>query len=277
MKKTIFTLLCIIAYNSIFAQATSVKRLEFDITEDLNISDNYTFGENGIVQRTIDDKKQKIDKENKTITYCKFDTTLQKIKQVDIKIPKKYTQETIYYKSYINTKNSIIEAAYSNNDEFIFYITDIASMNTKTIIGNLPKGSKYQTFQATKDYIYIMGRAKGEYYLLIKNLQTGIENISKIAEIKISKIQIYAFQLNEDNNELYIIAKNYINDKEITTLSIYNNDKKIKELPIRSNVEKKYIMNCSVSKVSDNSYIILGSYNNSPDISITEEIGRAHV
>ncbi|HPY83352.1 MAG TPA: hypothetical protein PLU45_08340, partial [Bacteroidales bacterium] len=116
MKHILFFIISMLATASLYAQPTSVKRVEYSMKNDISVLSYVPFGQEGYIQRSIDKEINKKNKKVNTITYTKFNTDLEPVFETNIAIPIKN------YATFIDTSTHFMyELSYSNKRNYIIH------------------------------------------------------------------------------------------------------------------------------------------------------------
>lgn len=243
---------------TLFAQLKSVKRAEIELDNRFDKTTFYTFKSKVLMQRYEDDEKQKIDKDNDIITYNRYDKNLAQTGSVDVKILESYRARTNF-----KTKSSVFEFGYSyRKGKYVIHKIDVATMDVKTVEDILPKKTSIGDVNAINENVYLIGRVKKNPVVIIKNLASGSQTVTMITPLQKKKFQILDFETDPKTKEAYLITRDFMGKKSILKIYVFAENKIIKEIVINNDIEDKYIIDGTISKLETGGYIITGTYSN---------------
>ncbi|HPM12032.1 MAG TPA: hypothetical protein PK734_00920 [Bacteroidales bacterium] len=254
MRHFLVFLIALSSSLSVFSQAETIKRVEFE-TEN-RIRGYIPMGTNGILQDVVDEAKNKADKKNRIITCTLYSTNLVKLGDVDVITPNGYRTEftASTYRTYYNM-------GVSGNTQFMLHCVDIPSLKVTTLQGKMPRGTFIRSMSALDDYVIVKGDVRGNHLFFFKNVKTGEESISNLKIVSSRDFKILGYQADTVSNEFYVLYRDKVNNEIITVFQVYAKGSKTQEVIIK-NDEGNYMQLASVSKTKDGSYIICGTVGN---------------
>ncbi|MCK9561577.1 MAG: hypothetical protein M0R02_02530 [Bacteroidales bacterium] len=255
MKHILFFIISMLATASLYAQPTSVKRVEYSMKNDISVLSYVPFGQEGYIQRSIDKEINKKNKKVNTITYTKFNTDLEPVFETNIAIPIKN------YATFIDTSTHFMyELSYSNKRNYIIHKIDVATMNVTQLSGAFQKKMYVQNVVAINECLYILGAIKKNPFLLIKNTAHNTETIAKIIPSSIRDFSIISMHKDSKSPEMFLFARDKIAGELVVKMYVFENGTKKTEIIIPQQQNDVYVTNFSASKIADNSYILTGTY-----------------
>ncbi len=249
------TILCLFLSVLLFSQENK-NRIEFS-DSDIQYHKCIPFAEKGMLLKSY---KPEINKNRKIITYTyeKYDTNLVKLPiSENISLPAKKSAYIDY-----TTKERHYNFAYQTNGNYCVSTISIDGLHTKTIFGKFPKNTIISSFRAVGNYVYFLGYTKDLPILVIQNIETKETKFGKIIPLNKNKFSIVSFEVNEENDEVYLFTKDVLRDDNLIKFYIYKQGDKISETIIKSTDSDKFLATAFASKLKNGKYLIIGSYNN---------------
>lgn len=256
MKLPLFnTILCLLFSISLFSQEKT-SRVEF-ANDEVKYIKCVPFTENGMLLKSYNPESN-TNRKLITYTYEKYDTSLTKLPfSTTITLPSKKSAYIDY-----TTKTHHYDFAYQTNGTYCVSIVSINGLQTKTIFGKFPKHTIITTFRAVGNYVYFLGYTKDLPILVIQNIESKETTFGKIIPLNKHKFSIVSFEINEENEEVYLFTKDVLRDDNLIKFYVYRQGEKISETMLKSPDSEKFLSSAFASKLNDGKYLIIGSYNN---------------
>ncbi|MDA3883005.1 MAG: hypothetical protein PF481_06955 [Bacteroidales bacterium] len=257
MKQIILIVFATLITYVSFSQIKTVHRLEFDSKDEVEISRYYLFGKQGLIQKTIDENKQKNKKRDIVFTFTKYSPELIAGKQVDI-----HKQKKQYHNESDTTSHYVYNLGYDRKGNYIIHRIDIRDLSVESLTGEFHKRLRISEFICINDDIYIFGYIHRLPFMLMINFSKKTENIAKLIPSNKLIFNVMTFDYDKEEEEVYLFIRDDINDNIETYLYIYKHGKHINKITINTEGEKNdfFIKSGRASKLSQNEYILTGSY-----------------
>ena len=267
MKYILFFIISMLVTTSLYAQPISVKRVEYSMKNDISVLSYVPFGNEGYIQRSIDKETNKKNKKEKIITYTKFNTDLESVCEKNIGVPVKS------FATFIDTSaHFMYELSYSNKRNYIIHKIDVATMNVTQFSGAFLKKLYVQNVIAANECLYILGTIKRNPFLLIKNTVQNTETIAKIIPSSKRDFSIVSMYKDSKSSEVFLFVRDKIVGESVIKMYVFENGAKKTEIIIPQQQNDAYVTNFSASKITDNSYILTGTYKPSKKHSVSNGI-----
>lgn len=251
----LFLCWCILPFQNIFSQNADIQRYEY--TD--NGKEYYgciPLDTNGMLLKTYDKRKQ-TSKKNNVYTFIKYDTTFKILDSIDVVQPARKSAYLNY-----STKENVYNLAYQNSGIYNLSVIYGKTSKVEYYIGKFPKHTIINTMRAVGSYVYFLGYIKDLPILIGKNTTDNEMTFFKIIPLNKNRFSILSFEVNEESGEVYIFTKDFMKNENLIKFYVFKGKDKILEKMIQSPDPEKYISSAYASKLSDGSYIISGTYNN---------------
>lgn len=253
MKKAILISLLTLNLLLGLSQVKSIKRIEINTNDDVQINNYFQFGEYGLIQENLNLDKNKKDKSQIYTTFKKYDTNLELTDSIEVSRDN-YLNLNISYIS----KDNLYMLYYDMNGNFEAIQLDIKTLKIKKLSGKFISNSFSPKMKAINNTLYILNEGFRGADLEVYDFESNTISSHNYKAKKVNRFCVLNFQVI--NDELILTLHDEINKVPQIELYIYNKEKLINSFITPNYNKEKFILTSSVSKLQDNSYIIAGTY-----------------
>ena len=266
MNKTYLTLVMLLVAISAQAQDLVEKRIEIERDRKVEILRCQPAGQQGLILTLQNDLLEQSRKE-KTFTFAKYNTELEAGDSANVVLP----NGDNYYQ---NVSDGHLFRMGCRKEQYTIAYLNIDNMRLQTISGVLPKKSTIFHAEGVNDEFYIAATAKEEPYVVMRNCNTQAESTVFLKSDYPKKSAFINLETDSASGEAYVFVKEYDKTENYyLSLYIFKHGQMVNKYELRYKDDGKYIANASVSRMSDGSYLLSGTYNDKPSMSSDKSIG----
>lgn len=248
--------LSVVSSMAVSAHNADIQRIEIEKESSFDIYDCDGIGEAGMLLTTkVDDNQKDVDRNHERLTIVKYDTNLKKVGSSDFLFSDKNTY------NHLTSGDNLYRFAIERSGEYELLHVKGSTMDGKVYKGTIGKKASKEFVDAIGDYFYVAGELKGLPYVYAQNCKTGESQLTNITLTNKKRFSIMSFDVDENSQEAYLFVKEFEKGTGyIVNFYIFKDGQKIGEYKITPDATDKFPTTAYASKMSDGSYIISGTY-----------------
>ncbi|MBI1308132.1 MAG: hypothetical protein GC181_16135 [Bacteroidetes bacterium] len=256
-KITFLSIACFLAaFQWTSAQVSTEKRLEFELKDDYVGESIYTFGEEGLIMRSV---SQRSDGGNREWKFDLYDTDLELDKTKSVEMPKSYySDETTFSDERLHT----FFRDKRGNCKLV--TAEAKNLNIIEVEGKMNRKLYTSQLAVLGDFCYLKATKKsGGAFLISMNWKNGeMKTIPvTISGVNAKKIQLKNFQVLKESNEIFLYAQVAVSKKKTESYIIRLNDagEIVSTFKLSRKGDYNYLA-ITAYKLDQDKYIFTGTY-----------------